>query len=62
MLSSSSVMTPRATRFARNFAMAGFSPLAAAAPDQVFVPACETSTWPIAETSTPATVFFVAVR
>jgi hypothetical protein len=62
MLSSSSVTRPSAARFARKRAMAGSSLERPWPPAQAFWPACETSTWPIAETSTPAMSGLVAVR
>ena len=62
MLSSNSVIRPRPTRLARNRAMAAYFLDAAVAGTQAFWPAWLTSTWPIADTLTPASVGLVAER
>ena len=61
MLRMNSVIRPRPMRFARKRAMAGPAARVPAC-RQAFCPAWVMSTWPMADTSTPATVGFVAVR
>jgi hypothetical protein len=60
MLSSSSVISPSPMRLSRKRAMVPSS--LRLRPCQAFCPAWLTSTCPIADTSTPATFGFVAVR
>ena len=61
-LSTNSVTRPSAKRFRMKRAIVGLFPRGSPAARYAFVPAWTTSTWPMAETLTPAIVFLVAVR
>jgi hypothetical protein len=61
-LSSRSVISPSAKRLARKRAMAGSPPDERRACGQAFSPDWTTSTWPMADTCTPAMFGLVAVR